>query len=430
MKNTIILITSLILSSCTFFIKADQPTDSASTVVYKKIHADNFCRSPKREKLNAFSKSETSINVFKNILENDPAFKKLNFVEQSIAWSLIQLSTSPHKVSPKSQFQFIINFKGKKEYYYFYTKDKSKVDYPFFNALSFLTKKYKTKSLLSIAKLLDKKLPNLVSVDGYLEQFLKHYRARIKGDTTFKKHFFKSDQVLVSRESYKRVAYRNLVNRYNKDLSKTSHHTNHLFQVKTKSKTIIRCNFDLGLYDNGLYLINPNYENYNNPFSLINENQDTFIGITSLKPRFSALFKNELLFDSSQNDIPASICLIENKEQNKALSLISFKGRDPGQHLHSLLNFNIESVTNENELLQSLKYPRNLFLLSPQRIILESNKSSKSEIQSFLNTGLPLYHSQKLGDIWANLEFNKGTTHHKSIFVTDNRQGSHKQCNH
>ena len=341
---------------------------------------------------------------------------------------MIQLSTSPHKVSPKSQFQFIITYNGLKEYFYYFDDGKKPGSLPFLDGLNSLTKKYKTKSLLSIARILDKKLPKNIPVDKYLAKFLASNKSKLFSDNQLKKTYFKSDQVLVAGETYKRVSYVKLIKRFLKSSKNSkSLSTDHLFNMMTEDGMGIRCNFDIGLYDNGVYLINPSLNNSNNPFSLIDKNNN-FIGITSLSSNLKSLYKDELLLNSEKSSIPASVCLINNQQTNKSMSLISFKGRDPGQFLHSLLNFKIENVTNKNELTQSLNYPRHLFLLSPQRIVLESTKSSSREIQSFLDLGLPLYHSQSLGDVWTSVEFNRGTKEQNSHFITDTRQESFSTC--
>jgi hypothetical protein len=446
MKNLIIiLIINCFFISCSFFIKADQPDEK---IIFKESKQNNICRMPVYKHINANSKSESSVKLLKNLLKENQKFSNWKFIDQVIAWSLIQIATSPHKVSPKSQFQYVLQLNGKKEYFYFFEKEnkltknevndneitkkhkiKKDIVLPFFAGLDFISKKYNGRSLLQVASFLDKNIPRQILVDSSLNKFLSANSEQIFADPLFSKKFFKSDQVLIEGESYLRVSFSALVKKYLRTKKQSVSSTNHMFEIKRKNTSTVRCNFDIGLYDNGVYLINPKIDNNNNPFSLIDHKGNSFIGISSLNTNFKALYAKHAAFSSEQNSIPASICFINNKLTSKNISLVSFKGRDPGQHLHTLINFNIDNVNNKSELITSLNYPRHLFLLSPQRIILESNKSTPSEIQSFLNSGLPLYHSQKLGDVWADVQFNQNSKREESYFITDSREGSYKLCN-
>jgi hypothetical protein len=111
--------------------------------------------------------------------------------------------------------------------------------------------------------------------------------------------------------------------------------------------------------------------------------------------------------------------LLKDKKKADSLILLSNNDRDPGQHLYHLLNLNVFNSPNMTALKNFLNGPRHLFLFNPERMIYESARSNEKDLSNLLSLGLPIYHKQKIGNIWG--AYSKNGVN--SLFIDDRNQG-------
>ena len=105
------------------------------------------------------------------------------------------------------------------------------------------------------------------------------------------------------------------------------------------------------------------------------------------------------------------------------LVLMSSQDRDPGQYLYQLLEEKIDLLGTMKELDMRLKAPRKLLLTNPDRILIESSKMDRKQIDALLVSPTPLFHTQDLGRIWGLL-----STPEEKGFIIDERFPSGVSC--
>ena len=419
MNKIQILIITFFFSSCTILIKLDE---SKNKVVIKSNEEQSFCPSNQYSKNSVIGNNKHLNNIFLNLLNKDKDFQKMKFIEKVVSLSILQTNVRPDASSPSAQFQSMIKINGKTEYLYSTSKDGGA---PFYDALEQLLKKYKSKmSLLDIAKLMNNKIANSIPIDNEFANFLKMNKNKLSQFHKYKMTFFKADQVIQVGESVPKMNYEKIVRSY-KRIKHNSISSNHLFKVKNHDN--ISCNFDYRIYSNSVYLLSPDLKLSKNPYGLQDRKGNVFLATTDLITDFNKIPKATNLFMAKSYQRPTAFCIVKN-EKGHEMILSSFKGRDPGQFLYSLIKNNINSEKSLYEIEELLKKSRSLFLQNPKRLLLESKRASSQKVISVLEEKVPVYHVDKLGEIWLHTNFKIDNNTYNSGFIHDPRKKGVLAC--
>ena len=208
-------------------------------------------------------------------------------------------------------------------------------------------------------------------------------------------------------ESVPRTNYKLLISKYHK--KNVGIFTTLIKYFPKKNSTInpkgniIRCNMDLNLYSNSLYLtMGPSGHGANFAFA---HKKSFVLGVASQDLKTIKNLWKTSLFKASGNIYQARFCTVSNTKGE--MVLVSSEGKDPGQYLFHLLESGIQYADSFKRIQKFLELPRHQYLVNPMRIIYETGRSSKMALQNFLHSDIPIYHSSKLGNIWGRGKFDK-----------------------
>lgn len=410
------LVSTLLLSSCGVFIELDQ---SDELIVFKNENNQKSCQ--KSSSLVLASQTSANLSNIKEDLLLSAKEHNLTPIEVFTIWSLMQIYLRPNLVSPGSALQFLDVQSSTFEYASF-LKNKMTDPFLFFNSLKVILRKYQSKRSLSfLGRIVDEIIPSQVIVDKELASFLTKNSSSITKNKSSHQYYLKGQQVLRKGEGLKTFKMWPVISqsRFLKNKPNT-----HLFETKIGDKKTARCNFDTRIYKNAVYLIDPKSGLNSHPFSLTYKGK-TYMAISSQIATSDQLYPGTYSFKPSSYGGQKAFCKIKTKRAN--LALLSSKGRDSGQHLFNLIGYKISSAQKKDELIELLDFPRYLFLLNPERMIYESDRSSAKQIQTFLNTSFPIYHKSNLGNIWLHYDI-KFKTNSKKGIILDGRQENALSC--
>ncbi|MDD4976334.1 MAG: hypothetical protein PHY93_18390 [Bacteriovorax sp.] len=119
------------------------------------------------------------------------------------------------------------------------------------------------------------------------------------------------------------------------------------------------------------------------------------------------------------------VCQFNNSLQD--IILFSTSGRNPAQHLKHLVSYDISLVDSFQSLEELLKFSRHLFLSNPDRILYESKRGRKSQLDFFLSMNFPIYHVEALGDIIGAGIFKNARREDLSL-IADDRSKARLWC--
>ncbi|MBF0299416.1 MAG: hypothetical protein HQK51_11895, partial [Oligoflexia bacterium] len=418
-----------------------------------------------------FSVNETS-NVLASLFsKNDSSFNLENLIEEKSEISLMiddieKRTTKKYTDRSTDDIQNTSDIikkpsakKEKKE------KKESLFFYPYVFGLETIANHYKSKySLLELAELLDKYYNFSIIVNDDFEKFL-NLSTELRSNVDFKKNYFHEDEILKQYEQIPKIDFSKVINNYLKNNYKISAKSiykisNFLFNInnlneqplsKTSEQLVsnvnnnnndknsqndikdikILCNKDINTYTKfllnikdqqikgnifGNFSVNQNksalaFSNQiiNYPFSLFNS---PLIGTLNIHPTASNTF--------------ATFCFIQNLSTTNryTLSLISSNDRDPSQHIYHLLKFDLKNLNSLEGIKQLLQNARYIILKNPLRLILESKRTNKDQLEKIMSMDVPIYHSPALGDIWGVAHL----ANNPSGIIIDDRNIEHGFC--
>lgn len=421
----------LSLTSCAYLTKkfealTEKKIETITTISNKK----NYC-SP-NSKIQFISEDEFSLKFYKNlnlaIYEN----KNISFIEKSVMISLLEMSRRPDEASPYSRLQVYIKLNGKNYYYDFRPKnlaDDTKM--PFLKGLDFLTNKFiPNKSLLSIATKLDAVIPLGIGVSLEFENFLKENRKDLAKNEVLTERFFKGDEIITKYETFNRVSYKNIVEQYLSAFSKNTDYEydkNGLTANKSKKENYqTNCNYDLSK-ETSLRDEIMSADQKKSHYIAHSEGEDFFLAVTSttLFRPFKTTPKMGYFMKARPAAFPLPIC--EFKGKNQEIVLFSSEGRNPVQHLQHLEAYEIDQVDSAFTLNELLGFSRHLFLSNPDRILYESKRGRKAQLDFFLEMNFPIYHVENIGNIFGHAKF-KNEKQQESVLYSDDRSPAHLWC--
>ncbi len=417
-------------SSCTSFL---EKLTEDKTPLRPLKERPSYC-SVEAKKLSVLGRDKGGVILFERLLSSLPIERRLNKTEKIVVWSLIQMNLRPDLATPSARFQILLD-SGKGIQYWDFKDATLERDFPrlappmtFLFGLETILKTYSPRSSLkSLARLIDTYLSSKIPISAELAFFIEKNKVQLLENKIFEKSYFKAKEQLRFGETLRKLSFTNIISnyyRFKKQASSEIKISNELYNLdidnpnKAIDKESASCNVDLGKYSTNQNIISPDNRDRHHPFGLRFNQKSFFLGITSIaSSNFKPLF-NTYLIDSSQDETIAPLCYRESPEGVHAY--LSFKGRDPGQHLYNLFQFKIHTTSSASELDQFLNHPRHLLLKKPVRILYESDRGNQSSLDIFLKKDIPVYHSSSLGEVWL---YNP-----KNGFILDKRGRAHLSC--
>lgn len=419
------LLLVLLLSSCSFFSrKIDNLAESKvpQSLASLGVKKNNFCS--EKTRLQYFVEDESILKFYKSL---DSVFKRERpFIQKAIMMALIELNRRPDLLSPSSRLQVFIKSGGKNHYFDFRPVNlEDDTKNPFMAGLLYLNEKFTTKTpLTSLADELDANIPQQLPVSLDLEQFLASSRGNLQNSEMMTARFFKGDETITRYETFHRMSFKNIVNRFSPAKNEEKDYVfdkNPLIQYAKKNESEIFCNINLDQENNFSDEILSSENARIHTMGLI-EDDNIFLAVSSGVIQRPLKFDKKFLFMKMRSlPFAAPICDIRHEEKN--IILFSARGRSPGQHLKHLISYEVDKVKTPSELNELLRFSRHLFLNDPDRILYESKRGRKAQLDFFLSMNFPIYHVESLGDVFASI-----STGGKHNLIIDERDTTRLSC--
>jgi hypothetical protein len=419
-----------LITGCSFFtsrfenLASLKNKETKSNISSTKV---NYCADKTR--IQYISEDEASLPFYRQLSNSIFDNKSINFIQKSVMLSLIEMSRRPDEASPYSRLQIFLKYNKQKYYYDFKPKEfNDKLQMPYLKALDFLTQKFiPGQSLNSIAKTLDIIIPNNLKVSSDFEAFLKENKNDLLKNDFLTEQFFKGDEILTRHETFERNRYQNIITQYLSQYSKNENYdfqTNGLDTYKlSKDNFKVSCNVDLSKISTLKEEIFTS-EKKKSHYIGFQDGDNVFLAVSSntLKRPFTT--DKSYYIKASAGIDPLPVC--EFKSDNKDITLFSSNGRSPLQHLQHLVTYEINLVDSSTALNDMLNFSRHLFLTNPDRILYESKRGRKSQLDFFLEMNFPIYHVESLGDIFGHAIFknsiDKVNKEEQSLHIDDRNQ--------
>jgi hypothetical protein len=363
------------------------------------------------------------------ILKNN--FQNVSIIEKGLKLALMEVIRRPDVTSPKSRLQVIMRLNGVLTTTDFSSTPNS-IALPVFYGIDFLSKKYINKNINQMVSETENLLPTEVNVDPALASFISKNQSIILKNDSLSTKWIRGDDPITHFETYQRISLFPILNYFTKNkLQNPSQNILNEQSLKYKDQKEnkkINCNFDPNS-ENDYSFINENErEEYN--YIAIKNKKDFFIAIFSstdnnINKNNRSLIQNDLpFFNFNISNLPVPICTIENSSSQ--IILTSVEGKSKSQHLKHLLEYEIYNSTRFENLQDILNFPRHLFLSNPDRILYESKRGRKDQLDFFLSMNFPIYHVDTLGNIFGFVDLSSLNI---SSLIYDNRSKAVLSCN-
>lgn len=423
----LIFFITFLCSSCSFFSQKidDLAQKNQALLAGPQERKINYCEDKTR--LQFFAEDESTLKFYRSL---DSLFvRKIPFIQKSIMYALLEMNRRPDLISPSSRLQVYLKLDGTNYYFDFYPKNlNSKNSY--INGLKVLSEKFnKSSTLANIAGEMDNLIPQQLPVSQELENFLRSFRSELQNNETTTSRFFKGDETITRFETFHRMGFKNIVNNFSVNkFSAIDFDTEKNKLVPyghPNAKLNVNCNVDLNQLNNQTDEVLSTIKNRVHSMGLIEED-NVFLAVSSSILQQPLVFEKKFIFlQMTPSPFPAPICEFKNRDIN--ISLISSKGRSPVQHLNHLITYNVGQVQNPAELNELLKFSRHLFLNDPDRILYESKRGRKAQLDFFLAMNFPIYHAESLGEVFGSIAYTKDGQKKQSLII-DDRNTSRLSC--
>jgi hypothetical protein len=407
-----------LISSCSFFItRIEKPIQKDPKILAREPEEKNFCPLSNKTHFQLVGSSNNSQVVYSKLHHSLP---DLDFLDHFALWSLLQLSIRPDQSSGTSRLQVLINV-GEKTHYFDFFSESQEIQYPYLFGIEWVLRKFgKKKSLESYASLLAQYTAGKLKIGKDFESFLLKNLASIKADRELAPYYFRGNDVLKEGETSPTLNYAKILKLFRQSEKKHKIIVNtSLTPFMTSTGLSGSCNYDFNLYDNSIFLIDRVIP-VANLFGLATS-KGSFLASSSQKMDNMVSLHGLPLFKGESKVRSSAVCMIENS--GNKIWTYSNLSRDPGQHLFHLVRYGLPRSESINEVDRLLGHSRHLFLSDPVRLIIESQRSSSEQIENLLKLNLPIYSSDKLGNIWAYAEFPEGRR-----FIIDGRNPGAYLC--
>ena len=437
MIQSLALIISLsLLSGCTYLSKKfesmteDNTSSTADTSKALAAKKRNYC--PANSKFQYISEDEYTSKFYSQLHPTLFENKNNTFAKKAVMFSLLEMSRRPDRASPYSRLQFYLRLNGKTYYYDFRSKnvgDDQKM--PFMKGLETVTQKFiPGQTLLGIASEMDSIVPKGMVVSQEFENFLRDNRADMAKSDELTSRFFKGDEVITRYETFDRINYRALADIYLKNFSKSDGYEFDKdplnLNKSPKENFQANCNYNLNKEMTLRDAIVTSDQKLSHYIGL-SEGNDFFLAVTSsdLVRPFTAIPKLGYIMKTKMPISPLPICEFKGKTQD--IVLFSSNGRNPVQHLQHLVAYDIDQIDSPLMLNELLNFSRHLFLSNPDRILYESKRGRKAQLDFFLAMNFPIYHVDALGNLFGHASF-KNDKRLENILYSDDRSSARIWC--
>jgi hypothetical protein len=404
------------LSSCAFFIeRIDTQLVKDSEKTSPRSGPQEYCPLNRKPSVQLVGTNENAQASYLAIIKANPQF---DFLDHFALWNLLQFMVRPDQSSATSRFQLLIRYQEKTHYLDFFSEEKDN-QFPFLYGIEWVLNKFgKKRSLEFYAKFLQS--TNRIKVGKDFESFLVRNLKAVKENPELAPYYFRGNDVLKENETFPELDYSTVVQLYRKHQKEQKIIVNTtLTQFVTEKGSTGSCNYDFNLYDNSIFLIDkiiPVANLYG-----ISTKGAAFLASSSQKlPKMESL-QGLPLFKGESKVRSSAVCKIDNNEGQ--IWAFSNQSRDPGQHLFHLVRYGLPSTNSMMDVDRLIRHSRHLFLSDPVRLIIESGRSSKDQVENLLKLNLPIYNADKLGNIWAYTMFGEGNR-----FVIDDRNPGVYRC--
>ncbi|EQC49297.1 hypothetical protein M899_1563 [Bacteriovorax sp. BSW11_IV] len=370
------------LSSCALIVEADKGQEDI--VLKEKSKNDFMCdQNHKSQLLTQTNESDELLSKLK--LKN-----KLTSTESFVVLVLAEMLYSPYIFSPDAKMQ-ILEIEGDKRSHAFYNGESNLI----WTLNDILKNDKKSRSLYALATLVEKSAPDRISISDRFSTFLQEYKDKLYQIPSYKKYYFRAGQILKENETIPKVNLASLVSKYlSKKVKPEVQH--YLFDYKT-DKDNYKCNFDLNIYDNSIYMVSDTTRVFRGQIGL-QDGKKALYATISFTPQLDS-DRSDFLFYSSKKVTPSGLCF--NTNNNNVF--MSSKGPDPGQLLHKHI-VKMTNVHNEQDLERALTAPRFLILVPPKRLVLETKRTKIEELEYLQGLNMPIYHTDNIGNIWGSYD--------------------------
>lgn len=415
------------ISGCSYFSNKFETltqtnNKSSLPVVSGKI---NYCAP--ESKIQYISEDEALLKFYKNINPTIIENKNITFVQKAVMFSLIEMVRRPDVASPYARLQVYLKYNGKNYYFDFRPKkleDDTKMSY--LKGLEILTSKFiPNQNLNTLAATLDNIIPTDLNVSSEFEKFLRDNRNDIVKNDTLTGYFLKGDEILTKYETFDRLSFKSIIQQYQNGFSKNADYEseiNGLSANKTQNENFkANCNYNLKIESIQKDELIPSEIKKAHTIGL-SDGDNYFLAVSSaivFRP-FKTSPKLGYFIKARPSPLPLPVCEITGL--NEEIVLLSTDGRNPVQHLQHLLSYGIEQVNSTYSLNELLNFSRHLFLSNPDRILYESKKGRKAQLDFFLAMNFPIYHVENLGNIFGHATFQTDKKTVNGLHIDDRSQ--------
>lgn len=423
------------LSGCGFFSKKVETIVEKEELknypVIKPVKKNLFCSEKNTQQI--IFEDESTQKFYKPLLTSLLENKNFSFVQRAAMFSLIEMLRRPDVATPTSRLQFFLRLKGKDYYYDFYPKAQDEnSSMPYLKGIEFLVKTHDSHSdLQKIIEKLESAVPTTFNVSSEFENFLQANRSKISKNDELTEYFFKGDEILTKHESFKRLSFKKVYQqykslKYNADALYSSNEFP-LHEVYTGAADLkLNCNIDINKeFISKEDVIQNNIAKGAHYFAMMEGNNFFIASSTSNVPEKLDNIKGTYFFKAISPSVPLPLCSYKNKIED--IVLFSTKGRLPAQHLRHLVTYDIDQAETQETLQEMLTFSRHLFLSNPDRILYESKRGRKSQLDFFLSMNFPIYHVSVLGDIIGAANFYNKNDGSRSLII-DDRSTARLKC--
>ncbi len=383
MKNKLLLLIFIIAVSCsTKLIESLEPKHSYKV---KPNIKQMYCPVDSNFALNNDNKE--SQRLFYQFLNKVTKYYKLEFVDKSVLWSLYQMNLRPDIASPYSSAQFIIKINNKD--YYFNSIKKKKDSLPFIHGLDFILKNFQSKyGLNELISLYQENFTKPSIVNENFAKFLRDNRKDLETNNYYKKAYLRGEEVLKEGEIIPKINYKKLYNHYQKTKLSLGNYKviDKLYSSKEKG---VSCNQKIDFQKKTPNILPKAISSYQYGLS---ENVNSFIASTSLA-KIRPENTGDIYFNGTSSFARTSICKFD-----KNWILIS-NSRDTTQHMIHLVEYGILKDKNIEQYKELIDYPRHIFLKNPNRIIFESTRSHRDQVDALNKLNIPIYSAKEIAHI-------------------------------
>ncbi|MBF0313307.1 MAG: hypothetical protein HQK52_07815 [Oligoflexia bacterium] len=477
LKHLLLALLLFTLTNCAFVIKQSGNFDENPYYQKKELlPPKTFCPHNKRMLITSGLLFKENFMAFLSKLQN--ANIVLTPIEKFVLLALLQQNLRPDLASPTARLQVLTNNHGKQQYFNFIpnkelivamndfavleksikeslpaeevledSKNKKRTAksaskpilksasfFPYLFGLEQLLKSFNSsRSLLQLAEIIDKHYHYAFKVEKGFDQFLASMAPSLASSETWKRYFFREDEIITKGELLPKINYSKLIQNYLQSFSDLPREK--LYSKKTgmveqnadifpnASLFSISCNQDLSLYNqNKLNISATSVET--NIFG-IQEGDVSILAASLQSPSSAPIYKDSILISGGiPSDEYNLVCLLVPKE--KGMPQISFlidHDRDPGQHAYHLLRKGLLKSRSTKDFDHYLKSSRYLILQNPLRLIVESQRMQSSETEQTFKLNLPIYNANSIARIIGHIY-----TTDESTFVTEERSEDILTC--